>query len=383
MTVIFDKPMSKPATHALVIGIGAYVHMKGGKGAPSKKSGGMKQLSSPPCSARKFAEWLLSGYKNPEKPLASLDLLISDDSTRSFNMPSGDAQTVERATIANIRTAITTRWIQKGNGNPANLLVFYFCGHGVSRGGMTSLLAEDFGSDDLNPLTEAIDFRNFLAGMDKCKARNQFYFIDACRSASRTLIEEYDHYYGDAIVPPSANYSAIGQRFAQAYYATLAGQSAYGKIGKMSVFTDALLRSLDGYGSEECNGRWEVNCNTIKNGLDVLLHHLIRNSTELEQLVNADISGKLKFHVLDGDPKVILEFGCTPGDRNQEATLLLKKTGQAKPKERKPKKGDWVIEVEAGDYEFNAQFTDPQYHADPKRRFIYPPKRQCHLEVLP
>jgi hypothetical protein len=383
MTLVFEKPQMEPATHALVIGIGAYVHLKGGKGTQSRKVAGMSQLTSPPCSARKFAEWLLKDFKNPEKPLASLDLLISDDSKQDIALPSGETKLVERATMANIRNAIMSRWVPKGNTSADNMVIFYFCGHGVSRGGMTSLLAEDFASDDLNPLAEAIDFRNFHAGMDKCKARNQFFFIDACRSTSRALIEEYDHFYGDAIIPPSASYLPVGQRYAQAYYATLAGQSAYGRTGKMTVFTDALIRTLGGFGSEECNGKWEVNSNTIKDGLDVLLHHLLRNSIELEQLVNAETCGRVKFHILEKDPQVILEFGCLPQTRNEDAVLLLKRSDQNKPKERKYREENWVIEVVTGDYEFDASFTDSQYHVNPQKKFIYPPKRECHLEVMP
>src|SRR5947199_9944041 len=78
MTLLLDKS-SKPGTHAVVIGIGRYPWLVGGKAKPRfAQNDGMAQLTSPPASARAFATWLLETYENPEAPLVSLDLLLSD-----------------------------------------------------------------------------------------------------------------------------------------------------------------------------------------------------------------------------------------------------------------------------------------------------------------
>jgi len=74
MTLLLDKS-SKPGTHAVVIGIGRYPWLVGGKAKPRfAQNDGMAQLTSPPASARAFATWLLETYENPEAPLVSLDL---------------------------------------------------------------------------------------------------------------------------------------------------------------------------------------------------------------------------------------------------------------------------------------------------------------------
>uniref|UniRef100_UPI003AF71AAD hypothetical protein n=1 Tax=Thiolapillus sp. TaxID=2017437 RepID=UPI003AF71AAD len=70
----------KPATHAVVIGVGAYPHLNGGDPAAlTDLHGGLGQLSSPPVSARTITDWLLDSFNNPDKPLASVSLLVSEE----------------------------------------------------------------------------------------------------------------------------------------------------------------------------------------------------------------------------------------------------------------------------------------------------------------
>jgi hypothetical protein len=56
--LIHNVAVDGPATHALVIGVGAYPHLIGGTGR-TKYNDGMGQLTSPPISARLFASWLM------------------------------------------------------------------------------------------------------------------------------------------------------------------------------------------------------------------------------------------------------------------------------------------------------------------------------------
>lgn len=78
----------KLGTHAIVIGVGAYKYLPGGKGREIlEQNEGMGQLSSPPESARSFTDRLLKESNNPKKPLASLQLLISDSNTDRFTLP--------------------------------------------------------------------------------------------------------------------------------------------------------------------------------------------------------------------------------------------------------------------------------------------------------
>ena len=148
------------------------------------------------------------------------------------------------------------------------MLVFFFSGHGVSKGYATSLLMEDFGKIQNNPLEHAISFRELYEGMDTCQSRWQCYFIDACRKASPSLITRYNNFTGHPIIPGSAFLAEIAPRTAPIFYATIPGISAYGRTGLPSVFTDALIQALKGAGSNDLDeeGKWKVDTNTSIRG---------------------------------------------------------------------------------------------------------------------
>ena len=106
--LVHEAAVQGPATHALVVGVGAYPHLNGGSGRLSEQHDGMAQLTSPPLSARAFASWLLSEFKHPHKPLGSVALLLSESapapfaasnaSVNPFSAPVADSANVRRAT---------------------------------------------------------------------------------------------------------------------------------------------------------------------------------------------------------------------------------------------------------------------------------------------
>src|SRR5450830_1169609 len=224
MTQLVQQPRAR-GTHALVIGVGDYPWLQGGSQQPVfPRNEGMGQLSSPPLSARAFAEWLMSpdGFRNTDRPLASLDLLISDPTTTQFTPPGGTSMQIQRANFVEIQAAVLN-WFARGD-HTDDQLIFYFCGHGISTGLMTTLLPEDYGRLQLPPqasLSLAIDFDSLYQGMDSCRARRQLFFIDACRVASGALIKSQGN-RGVAIVPGQAQLTTPA-RDAPIYYATMPG----------------------------------------------------------------------------------------------------------------------------------------------------------------
>src|SRR5213595_609297 len=113
-----------PATHAIVICAGDYPHLLLGSATLSNHHDGMGQLSSPPISARAFAEWLIKSYWNPYKPLESVALLLAEAPSIDFVNPITGAQlTPERANYTHVALAIQD-WAKRGAENPDNLLIF-------------------------------------------------------------------------------------------------------------------------------------------------------------------------------------------------------------------------------------------------------------------
>jgi len=382
MTIVYKARVAGPATHVLVVGVGYYAHLPGGKGKLYPYHEGLGQLQSPPHSARAFANWILQDYHNPAKPLASLDLLLSEPEESTYVLPNGQAQAIERATFSQVKNALL-RWNRKGNRSREHLMILFFCGHGVSRGYATSLLMEDFGKVVNNPLAHALSFRDFYDGMDTCQARQQCYFIDACRTASPSLITRYNHYTGQVVIPGSAVLAATGKRTAPIYYATVPGSDAYGRLGAASVFTDALIKSLKGAGSNDLEeeGVWRVDTNTLNQGIDYLMRWTLNDSPGLGQVISVDELVNFTLHYLDHIPIVPVSIGCKPQEANLKAQLGYVKPEAAEIIRPDTKDSEWHVELELGEYRFFAKFPQGGYADHSKDRSVTPPFRRITLEV--
>lgn len=246
MTLVFHESRPTPGTHAIIIGVGAY--------APNEW--GLEDLPSPICSARAFAEWLLREFRNPDAPLASLDILLSDPRGSSICPDaSGNPVAVERAKIAEVKAAIRA-WEARCHENRDNLAIFYFCGHGFAKGMNTSLLLDGFGTNRFNIMEDAIDFDGLLLGMDRCDATRQLYIIDACRNTPPQALV-IPNSMGDEII--GAELTTADVAFARNYpviYATGTNQRAYGTDNQPSSFTSAFLDALHGAAWDDLDDPW-------------------------------------------------------------------------------------------------------------------------------
>ncbi|UCE27237.1 MAG: hypothetical protein JSW52_00335, partial [Candidatus Coatesbacteria bacterium] len=309
----------------------------------------------------------------PEKPLASLELLISEKGNGQFTRPDGEVKKVESANLANVDAAVIN-WKDRGDKSRDNLMVFYFCGHGVASGDITTLLLHDFGKREDRPLKQAIDFGGFHLGMDKCAARQQCYFVDTCRVASPTLIEA-SNYAGDPIIYGSAKHSTKGKRYAPVYYSTVAGSRAYGREGAPSIFTEVLLRAMKGAGSGRIRGDWHVTTNTLANGISYLLEWEIREDEPVEQVPETGKVARFPLHYLKGKPVVPVRIGCVPSKANDEARLSYSDVdvpgGIVTRKDMDPM--DWEVDIEPGRYRFSAEFPGGAYRDNNEEGLVWPP----------
>jgi len=379
MGIIFERQINGPSTHAVVIGVGAYSHLLGGDGDLFPGHESMGQLTSPPQSAYDFATWLINKYRNPAKPLASLELLVSDAQSTGFTLPDGQVKPVDQANMNNVKKAVLD-WIDRGNTNVEHFMIFYFCGHGIASGLLTSLLLEDFGERHDSPLMQAIDFQEFYLGMDKCKARQQCYFIDACRAASPTLIES-SGFKGDPIIYGSVRHSDLGSRRAPIYYSTVAGSRAYGRTGAPSLFTEALLKALDGAGSDDVDGDWRVDTDTLNRGIDYILTRMIGEDLQIDQVSPVCELTRFTFHHLDGRPIVPVTIGCEPHTANEKANLSYSNPAGQKMIRPAVKPAPWDVYLEEGNYQFYADFPGGEFHNNNEGRYIRPPFRPVQIPV--
>lgn len=364
-TVHLDEGAGPASTHALVIGVGAYTHLDGGA-SPTGHPGavGMRQLSSPPFSARAFATWMIDAYNDGTSPLGSLALLLSEGAPGPFVHPRTHAEHfVEAATIDNIVAAVL-EWKDRGDHDQARL-VFYFCGHGVSLGFDTSLLAADIFADVNSPLNGALHFEGLRSGLNSCRAVEQVFFVDACRAGSDALGRTVSKATlgrvpvdGNGLIRPDG---FVPRRHA-VIYATLHGEESFGRAGRVSLFTDALLRSFDGAGSENTEGSvWRVTTDTLKHAIA----HFMREPAFAGSLANASVpvspeSFDFGIHELKGDPIVPVYIGCEPQTDNALAEFVCRHPEQEERRRPPPAPGDepdlteWALFLPFGRYEVEA-----------------------------
>jgi len=380
MTQLVNQPLQRGA-HALVIGVGEYPWLDGGTQPRFAHFEGMGQLSSPPQSARAFAEWLLSptGYNNTACPLASLDLLISDSSTDQFVPPGGTSTTIQRARFADISSAILN-WFARGN-DADDLLLFFYCGHGVARGLNMTLLPEDYGSQQTPPqasLTLAIDFDGLYLGMDSCAARNQLFFVDACRVASGMLMRTIN-FSGTPVIPGMAQISSP-PRNAPIYYSAVPGITAYGRPGKPSFFTGALLKAFRGAGAGDTSGAWALQTDTLVLGIHHQLRRAVANTAAVGQLSTANHVGPpLAFHQLAGLPECPVDVLCDPESDTANATFAV--SGNGVQQTRVPQAAPWGLDLLLGDYQFAANITAPSAKSGQSTSRVAPPFRSVKIPV--
>lgn len=366
----------KPATHAIVIGVGAYSFLNGGDADRlTDLHGGLGQLSSPPVSAREVTSWLLDEFNNPGKPLASISLLISDQDARADYTHASLPRPFkpQPATIEHVKKAVPG-WKELGDANEENLMLFFFCGHGVARGldGLTLLLS-DYGESSHMPMDGAVDFAALHRGMSQCAASCQCYFVDACRTVSDIATETTAS--GQQIIQDKINRPWASDWNYTIFYSTLGGERAYGRVNQPSIYTEELIKGLNGAGSNNRSGdgRWWV----FTGDLSIALHRgLSLRGKKIKSPMSAQVH--FKFHQLMSEPVVPVMVYCN-GDRDTEqAEFVCSQKGHS-VSSRPPKPNKWKIDIPHGTYDFVA--TADGRKGERKEEAVMPPYRDIEIKL--
>ena len=380
-SVIHENAAAQPATHVLLVGVGRYPHLIGGTGPLYEEHGGMRQLSSPPLSAVALANWLISSFDHPAKPLGSVALLAAGDDSVEFTHPvSGAVTTLQVPSFANLNTA-AKEWKARGDSSPDNLMLFYFCGHGIANGPDLALIFQDFGEEPDSALESALDFRRFRLGMERCKARHQCYFIDACRTGDSNIIDAAGYAGRPIFTPTTRRDRTLPVRQKPALYSTFAGERAQSRTGEVSLFTDAVLRALEGGGADDTDGDWWVDTSQLQKAVQFMMERAHEQGFPSAQINPVDDMSTFPLHQLTADPSVPVVIGCRPAELNEHATLSWS-SGSA-TEQRPPEDKDWDTVLEIGDYRFSAELPPGQPAPPPADRNVRPPYRRVHLEVTP
>lgn len=373
VTLVHQASHPQAATHVLIVGVGKYPALIGGTGALYADHGGMGQLTSPPLSVVRLAEWFVAKYDHPGRPLGSVELLASGASPVNFQHPDGGAaQAVDEPTFLAFDAAATA-WKQRGDSHSDNLMIFYFCGHGIASSPEQALLMQDFGSEPAKALSSALDLRQFHLGMEQCRARQQAFFVDACRTGNPLLIGGYA---GQALFTPSPHRDpSLPMRHKPVFYSTVEGSVSQARAGQVSLYTEALLEALEGGGADDTDGPWWVATNQLATSIQFIIQQAqIQHGYPLAQVNATDHLTNFHLHHLTSEPLVPVSIGCRPEALNSLATLSW--SGNGGGATRGPDARDWSTTLKLGSYDFHA--AGPPLSPN-LGRYVRPPYRRVEL----
>lgn len=263
-----------PSTHVLIISVGRYEFGKGANESPVAAD--LRQLTSPPISARAIADWFIQYFRNHEKPLASVALLISENPAKTYRPPrpaGATAVNVPSASLQNVKDA-AAKWAARVGSNLNNLAVFYFCGHGASMGQEAALLLSDFGK----PTAEyegAIELSTLRGTMKNSPAIQQVFLLDCCRTHADDLYTNEPTIGSRILSIPavSRGHQTPAQQFV--LFPAIDGEQAFGIPNRISAFTSSILDAVQFAAGDYSTGTWKTTTAGILSHVDRLVQHRV------------------------------------------------------------------------------------------------------------
>jgi hypothetical protein len=334
----------------------------------------MGQLTSPPLSAIAMLEWVDKTLNNPEAPLKSIEVLISQPIPATYTDVSGLTRQIDDATWNNV-SAAAQAWRNRADSNPENVAIFFFCGHGLGDGVGTHLLLGDSGVDaDL--LRQSLHVGSFRLAMGSCAAQKQIYLVDACRTVDlATVLNPFVG--GQSVLPPGNAIQVFGGSN-PVLYSARKGEPAFGNVGQVSDFTKALLEGLSRFAVFQPFGHyWAVSPHELQRAVAALMDDF----SGKPQCQADGLSGTgFQLHRLAGPPDVVVHVSLNNDKANSAAEISYTVTD--KTVIRPDKAHPWRTFAPLGACSVQASFVPPStFTAKPVNTYLIPPFQNIQLEV--
>ncbi|MEV6071879.1 caspase family protein [Nocardia sp. NPDC052001] len=313
-------------------------------------------------SARSFCDWVVKEMNHPEATLGSVEILTSGSGAHLS------------PTLENV-TRSFDRWYDHCDQNEDNVAIFYFCGHGVKRESEYILL-EDFGESGNRLLQHSVDVSDLYYAMARCRAKNQYFFVDACRQIPFKLLRSLS---GDATRLLSRELSADTRSNAALVFATSGGAKAYGTAGQVSRFTDTLVKALSGLGGHPHGDEWVVSMPHLFRAVGILM----QDDGGPAQNPTSELVGSSPVHIMLKPPLVPVTVACSPQAAIAGAELQLLDRGGVSPPGTNPMTvpNGWHFELSADYYTLDISFPAGEYSAIRKGLMAFPPRLATHVKV--
>jgi hypothetical protein len=367
--------------HALIIGVGGYAHLEGGRGKEIEdplRYGNLGQLTSPPRSALAFANWLRdSNHDRWKAPLATIEGLISPAPTDPD--PAGSDHSFPGATIDDIQAAFDA-WTERCSSDADNVAVFYFCGHGLQSEEQI-LLASDFGRYS-NHFKGAFAFDSTREAFLQHSPRTQCFFVDACREVTVGVVENLGGATAEPLMKPQA-YDRRRCDHDLTLQSSAPFESAFAPREDVSYFTTALMAALQGgAASADEYGEWVIQTYGVTSSIDELVRAVSGRSQPTEKGLGLTPT---VLYRLDHAPHAKLILECDPPLAHAKATLSYEPTPPppgVRVERTPPSETAWNEIVAAGYYTIGAAFADATFRNVTRTVLVTPPSSPQKLRVI-
>ena len=175
------------------------------------------------------------------------------------------------------------------------MAVFYFCGHGASKGQEAALLLSDFGK----PTAEfdgAVDVGDLHAMMRNSDAIQQVFLLDCCRTQDEELYANVERVGSRIVSIPRLNRSH--QMPAQQFmlFPGVDGEQAFGLPNRTSAFTSSILDAVQFAAGDFSTGTWKTTTGGILSHVDRLMENRVPVSRLQRSRPNALNASSFEFN---------------------------------------------------------------------------------------
>ncbi len=373
----------EPRTHAFIIGVGRYEDAR------------IPALTTSVYGAWAFADWMLTSFQNLDRPLGSIELVLSASpdlgdwqpsaaAAEKLGIAKGDRLPVEIATFDPIREAFK-RWLARAGRHLDNAAFLYFSGHGVWKS-VTLLLPEDARLPGNQQSAEnLINIQGTLAHMFNAQPSVQCFFVDSCQEIPQVLLQNLDATPGEPLHRPT-NGPKIPRRDAWIYYGSFTGRKAYGPEGKAPFFTQELLGCLERRGADSgYDGTWRVTTASLGRTLEAA--GCSRQEIEGYDIQFSNSTDTTNFTAelcqIENAPEVFVKVRCLPSETMQKARLYVESAG-ARQTRAKVQQAEWCIAVAQGECLAGVEFDEATTLAGTTNPFrAWPPVSPVALNIQP
>jgi len=312
---------STSSTHAFVVGVGRY------------EIDSIPALTTSVHGAYAFIEWLLRDFRNPDAPLASIDLYISEpeDFESQFStaadalvgLEPGTTMPTEPAKFQTLKDGFT-RFAGRGSRDREDQAFVYFAGHGLWKGD-SLLLPEDavVGSS----FDRLINLDQTQSNFANSAFKVQCYFVDACQQVMIGLQQDLTPIPGRPL-----REATTGPRRtdldSRCYLASTPAKAAFGLPEKPPFFTEELLNCFRKRGAEsEDEGSWIVTTDSLGKALRAAC--IFRSQVERKDInfrILADTVQGANLCIFQGMPEIFVTVKAPP-DALAAAILYVESNG--------------------------------------------------------